>query len=536
MSTRTTNKKPVGTVAFIGAGPGDPELLTVRAVEALKRADIVVVDQDASRAAAESYAPPEVEVIDASCGQDGQPLTIAARAKLVTSAAKKGGYVVRLMDGDPALFHGFAEEASACDKNGIAFEVVPGASTVTSVPTYAGVPLTTAKTKAVQVLNPSDARPDWASYGDDHNTLVVLGGAGRVAAAAAGLVGAGRDPGTPIAVTSHGSTTEQKTLVSTLELVAKEIKAAKLPEPVMAVIGEGVDLRDRLSWFESKPLFGWRVLVPRTKEQAASLSEQLRRYGAVPVEVPTISVEPPRTPQQMDRALHGLVAGRYQWIAFTSVNAVRAIREKFEEYGLDARAFAGIKIAAVGEQTAAALVAFGVKPDLLPSGEQSAAGLLEDWPAYDDVFDPINRVFLPRADIATETLVAGLIELGWEVEDVTAYRTVRAAPPAAEIREAIKTGGFDAVLFTSSSTVRNLIGIAGKPHASTVVACIGPQTAKTAEEHGLRVDVLAEKPAIDVLAQGLADFGSMQRAAALEQGESVWRPSLRRAASRRKAK
>ena len=305
---------------------------------------------------------------------------------------------------------------------------------------------------------------------------------------------------------------------------------------MLAVVGEGVDLRDRLSWFESKPLFGWRVLVPRTKEQAASLSEQLRRYGAVPNEVPTISVEPPRTPQQMDRALHGLVSGRYQWVAFTSVNAVRAIREKFEEYGLDARAFAGIKVAAVGEQTAASLVAFGVKPDLVPTGDQSAAGLLEDWPAYDDVLDPINRVFLPRADIATETLVAGLIELGWEVEDVTAYRTVRAAPPAAEIREAIKTGGFDAVLFTSSSTVRNLIGIAGKPHASTVVACIGPATAKTAEEHGLRVDVLADKPAVAVLAEGLADFGGAQRLAALDAGETVWRPSLRRASARRKAK
>ncbi len=171
------------------------------------------------------------------------------------------------------------------------------------------------------------------------------------------------------------------------------------------------------------------------------------------------------------------------------MNAVKAVREKFEEYGLDARAFAGIKVAAVGEQTAKALVAFGVKPDLVPSGEQSAAGLLEDWPPYDPVFDPIDRVFLPRADIATETLVAGLIELGWEVDDVTAYRTVRASPPPAETREAIKGGGFDAVLFTSSSTVRNLVGIAGKPHNVTVIACIGPATAKTAEEHGLRVDV-----------------------------------------------
>ena len=252
--------------------------------------------------------------------------------------------------------------------------------------------------------------------------------------------------------------------------------------PVIAVVGErsAAAQRDQLSWFESKPLFGWQVLVPRTKEQAASLSDQLRSYGAVPHEVPTIAVEPPRTPQQMERAVKGLVTGRYEWIAFTSVNAVKAVREKFEEYGLDARAFAGIKVAAVGEQTAKALVDFGVKPDLVPSGEQSAAGLLEDWPPYDPVFDPIDRVFLPRADIATETLVAGLIELGWEVDDVTAYRTVRASPPPAETREAIKGGGFDAVLFTSSSTVRNLVGIAGKPHNVTVIACIGPATAKTA--------------------------------------------------------
>ena len=171
--------------------------------------------------------------------------------------------------------------------------------------------------------------------------------------------------------------------------------------------------------------------MPRTKEQAGALSDRLRAYGAVPEEVPTIAVEPPRTPQQMERAIKGLVTGRYEWVAFTSRNAVKAVRERFEEYGLDARAFAGIKVAAVGEQTAADLLAWGIKPDLVPSGEQSAAGLLEDWPPYDAVFDPIDRVFLPRADIATENLVAGLVERGWEVDDVTAYRTVRAAPPAA---------------------------------------------------------------------------------------------------------
>jgi uroporphyrinogen III methyltransferase/synthase len=298
--------------------------------------------------------------------------------------------------------------------------------------------------------------------------------------------------------------------VSTLDSVERD--AAGLTGAI-AVVGDVVRLHDKLSWWESKPLFGWRVLVPRTKEQAASLSEQLISYGAVPVEVPTIAVEPPRTPQAMDRAIRGLVSGRYAWVAFTSVNAVRAVREKIEELGLDARALAGVKVACVGDQTAEAVRSWGINPELVPSGEQSSEGLLAEWPHYDEVYDALDRVFLPRADIATETLVAGILERGWQVDDVTAYRTVRAAPPPAEIREAIKTGGFDAVLFTSSSTVRNLVGIAGKPHASSIIAVIGPQTAKTAAELGLRVDVTAPKPSATLLAEALADLGRARREA-----------------------
>jgi uroporphyrinogen III methyltransferase/synthase len=304
----------------------------------------------------------------------------------------------------------------------------------------------------------------------------------------------------------------------------------------MAVVGPTVRLREQLSWFETKPLFGWNVLVPRTQEQAASVNRRLGRYGAVPTVVPTISVEPPRTPQQMERAITGLVTGRYEWVGFTSVNAVKAVRERFEALGLDARSFAGLKIAAVGGVTAAALQDWGLTPDLVPTGEQSARGLLEEWPDYDDVLDPINRVLLPRADIATDTLVAGLIELGWEVDDVTAYRTVRAAPPAPEVRDAIKSGAFDAVIFTSSSTVRNLVGIAGKPHTTTVIACIGPATAKTAEEHGLRVDVLAPVASSEHLIDALADHGAARALAALEAGEPVRRPSERRPAARRRAR
>ena len=267
------------------------------------------------------------------------------------------------------------------------------------------------------------------------------------------------------------------------------------------------------------------------------MSARLRRHGAVPEEVPTISVEPPRTPQQMDRALQGLVSGRYLWVAFTSVNAVRAVREKFEEYGLDARAFAGIKVAAVGEQTAAALAAFGVRPDLVPSGEQSVGGLLEDFPEYDSLLDPIDRVFLPRADIATETLAAGLVELGWEVDDVTAYRTVRAAPPPAD--DPRRHQGAAASTRSSSPRPRPCATWSASPASrtpTTVIACIGPQTAKTAEEHGLRVDVLRR----DAVRGGAGRCAGRVRRGAAAVGargraRPTWRPSQRRGAARRKA-
>jgi uroporphyrinogen III methyltransferase/synthase len=525
---------PLGFVSFVGSGPGDPELLTVRAADLLRQAEIVVTEAPEHAALVAALAP-AAEIVDGGFGTDGQPLTHAGRAKVVVKQAKSGRRVVRLMAGDPFVYASGPEEAQACVKAGIGFEIVPGVSSVTAVPAYAGVPLTDKKHREIAVVNCSEAKIDWTCYADDR-TLVLLSAVSSIDVVAKALVAAGRSETTPVAMTRVGTTTEQETVVSTLGQIAADARAARMTAPAVVVVGDVVDLRATLSWFETKPLFGWRVLVPRTKEQAGSLSARLRGFGAVPEEVPTISVEPPRNPQQMDKAIRGLVEGRYEWIAFTSVNAVRAVREKFDEYGLDARAFSGLKIAAVGDKTAAAIEAWGLRADLVPSGEQSARGLLEDWPPYDDVLDPINRVFLPRADIATETLVAGLVELGWEVDDVTAYRTVRAAPPPAPIREAIKTGKFDAVAFTSSSTVRNLVGIAGKPHATTVIAAIGAQTATTAEEHGLRVDVQPPAPSIEALAEALADFGEARRAAQIEAGDPVTKPSERKSGARRRTK
>ncbi|MFC6287992.1 uroporphyrinogen-III synthase [Nocardioides sp. GCM10027113] len=544
--TSPTSTPVRGWVSFVGSGPGDPDLLTVRAVDLLRQAEVVVTEVPEHEALVRGLLglPEPVEgeetaatdgpvFVDGGFGEDGQPLTHAARAKVVVRHAKKSR-VVRLMTGDPFLYASGPEEAQACVKAGIGFEIVPGVSSVSAVPAYAGIPLTTKDNREVAVVTCGEKAVDWSRYADAR-TLVLLSAVGSIGEIAPALVAAGRDPQTPVAMTRVGTTTEQATVTSTLADIAADARAARIAPPAVTVIGDVVNLRETLSWFETKPLFGWRVLVPRTKEQAGSLTARLRGYGAVPEEVPTISVEPPRNPQQMDKAVRGLVEGRYEWIAFTSVNAVKAVREKFEEYGLDARAFSGLKIAAVGEKTAQAIAAWGLRADLVPSGEQSAAGLLEDWPPYDEVLDPINRVFLPRADIATENLVAGLVDLGWECDDVTAYRTVRATPPPAPTRDAIKTGKFDAVVFTSSSTVRNLVGIAGKPHPSTVIAVIGPATAKTAEEHGLRVDVLAPKPDVEVLVDALADFGAARRIALMEQGQPVTKPSERKPSSRRKA-
>ncbi len=527
---RAGQHSPVGSkglVALVGVGPGDEGLLTLRAAALLAEADLVVAAAWVSEQVRHLLRP-DAAVLDAA-PDDQDP-------KLLTNAARAGQVALRLFSGDPLLFCGAAADAAACARAKVPFEIVPGVPAATAVPAYAGIPLTQDVTGDVRIIHAAEVSRMSAGPG----TLVILGAETGVADIAKMLIAAGWADSTPFAITWNGTTTDQHTVVSTLGSVTADLKAAGISlltahGRAIAVVGEAVRAQQSLSWFETRPLFGWRVLVPRTKEQAASVSDQLRAYGAVPEQVPTIAVEPPRTPQQMERAVRGLVTGRYQWVAFTSANAVRAIREKFEEYGLDARAFAGVKVAAVGQQTAASLRAFGISPDLMPEGtEQSAEGLANCWPAFDDLLDPINRVLLPRADIATEGLVAKLTALGWEAEDVTAYRTVRAAPPPAPIREAIKGGGFDAVLFTSSSTVRNLIGIAGKPHAVTVIAVIGPETAKTAAEFGLRVDVIAPRPSIAALVDALAEHGASIRDAAAEAGEPVRRPSERRRGARRR--
>jgi uroporphyrinogen III methyltransferase / synthase len=516
MTTRA--RKVLGRITFVGAGPGDPGLLTGTAADALTHADLVVADPGVD-AAILALASGEVRAPEP---------TPADTAKLLGAEARNGHAVVRLVAGDPFADEAAVKEALAVSRTSVPFAVVPGVAAGLGAASYAGVPYGPVRTEAD--LTTFDS-VDLEALATAPGTLVLTAPATEVGDLGQQLVAYGLKPDTAISISCAGTTTMQQTVGGTLGDI--ELAVVGMTGTVVITIGKAAAQRDRLSWWESRPLYGWKVLVPRTKEQAGAMSERLRGYGAVPVEVPTIAVEPPRTPTQMERAIKGLVTGRFEWIVFTSTNAVRAVREKFEEYGLDARAFAGVKIACVGETTADAVRSFGIKPELVPSGEQSSEGLLADFPPFDDVLDPINRVLLPRADIATETLAAGLRELGWEIDDVTAYRTVRAAPPPAEIRDAIKSGGFQAVCFTSSSTVRNLVGIAGKPHARTVVACIGPQTAATAREFGLRVDVQPESANVAALVDALAVHATVRAAEDREKAAAAAAKKASRSSSRR---
>ncbi len=502
----TRARKSVGHITFVGAGPGDPSLLTGRASDALRTADQVVHDSSVPMSLIESVLGPDATSSGRETPVECTPAEGASGdvAKVLLSAARSGQHAVRLVLGDPSGHDTVTKEIQAVARTAVPFEVVPGVPHASGVAAYAGVPLAGIRT-TVDVDDVSTV--DFAALAGvvtAGGSLAISVDAGELAAIRDGLLAAGVDGTVPVALTGDGTGETQYTTVSSVDSFVAA--ALGFTGPVLLALGAGVALKDKLGWWENRPLYGWKVLVPRTKEQAGAMSHRLRRYGAIPSEVPTIAVEPPRTPAQMERAIKGLVDGRYAWVVFTSTNAVRAVWEKFAEHGLDARHFGGVKIACIGAATAEAVRAFGIQPELLPSDDQSSEGLLADFPPHDEVLDPVGRVLLPRADIATETLAAGLTERGWEVDDVTAYRTVRAAPPPEEIRNAIKQGGFDAVLFTSSSTVRNLVGIAGKPHQRTVVAVIGPKTAETAREFGLRVDVQPENASVPDLVEALAQY------------------------------
>ncbi len=482
-------------ITIVWTGNHDARLLTMLAVEALASAGAVVVDAELEAIARASCVG---EVVVLSSG------SLAQRTRIMREALSAHPEVVRFLGGDPVLDGVLAQELQAYQTLAQVL-VVPGVTTTTVAATFAGVSLTGQRTREVRMIDAADPATDWTL--SPRETLIVKGLAGAGAPARAALQAASSDAGTAFRIVNGAGSVAQSTIAGTLRDFDALVDPSVLASDSIMFLGEPV--REAVDWYERLPLLGWQVLMPRTKDALTELTASLERDGAVTTHISTLSVEAPRTSQQIERAVTGLVEGRFGWVIFTCANAFTAVWGKCREYGLDARVFAGTRIAAVGEDTVLALAARGMHADLVhPETTQS---LVEMFPAAEPGTESVNRVLIPRAEIATETLASGLVELGWDVDEVTVFRTVRSAPPSAPVREAIKTGAFQAVVFTSSATVRNLIGLAGKPHASTIVACIGPSTAKTAEEHGLRVDVVASTPTHDAIAEALIEFAQARR-------------------------
>jgi uroporphyrinogen III methyltransferase/synthase len=454
----------------------------------------------------------------------------AAASALLIGEASAGRVVVRLVSGDPLAEAGLALEAAACAASGCQLDIIPGVSALTAVPTLAGVSLHGAGTQFVSIAAGDDlaalSLPVCARLLVECHTAHLSGLARRA-------IACGWPSDGSVLVTVGGGSEAQRSRVVPLSALlgrAATNSLASLANSDRVCLGFGAlsGQDGLLNCFETKPLFGWKVLVPRTRESTGEIEGRLQRYGASGFDVMTIAMEAPRNPQLLDKAVHGLVDGRYQWVVFTSRGAALAVLDRLKEYGLDARSLSGVRVAAATPGTTALLREWGITPDFVPARGHTGADLVAEFPAYLDRVDALDRLLLPRAEIATETIAEGLHALGWEVEEVTAYRTMRAAPPPPATREAIKTGAFDAVLFTSATAVRNLVGIAGKPPVQTVIAAIGPATANACAEVGLRVDVESSTPGQRELVDALAAFAGRRRESLLDAGAPVLRPSQTR--------
>ena len=505
----------LGSVTFVGSGPGEFALLTLLGARTLQFADLVVVDADVD----------VEEVCRLGVGHARVEHVADDETAQLLNAAREGLKVVRLERADHFFDANPSSAMSDVEASGIRINIIPGVNHWTTMLDYGAIPIDGSAAFLDATVQAPTAR-EWPSA-----KTVAVHTSRELVKSVTDVALEHFDASDAVCILEGVGTTAQRSRVVTW---------GSMPDVdsdyCYLVTGPSIDSqRDRRTgWFEEKPLLDWRVLSPRTKDSLDDLGEELAQYGAVFETIPTMSIEPPRTEQGMERAMRGLVDGRFLWCVFTSPHAVVAVWERLEEYGLDSRAMSGISIAAVGRGTKEALSRRGVTADLIPEGSDTVAGLSAEFPAYDELMDPINRVLVPSADVAIDPLVEGLTHLGWEVEGVTAYRTVRAAPPPAEIREDIKTGMFDAVVFTTASSVRNMIGIAGKPHAASVIVAAGEATAAACEGHGLRVDVIAESPTVVAIADGLARFAERRRDNQIAQGEPLKKPSERKRRRRRK--
>ena len=498
-----------GMVYLVGAGPGDYRLISMKAVDCLKMADVVVYDRLADDRILR-WAPAEAEYIYVGKASSNHTMKQEDINQLLVDKAKEGKCVVRLKGGDPFVFGRGGEEGLLLRQNNLPFEIVPGITSAISVPAYAGIPVThrAVATSFAVVTGHEDPTKGESNMRWEHlamgvDTLVFLMGVANLPHITSKLIENGRSADTPAAVIRWGTKPEQRTLITTVGKAAEDVAKNGIKPPAIFIVGEVVKLRDSLQWFDNlaqRPLFGKRILVTRARSQASKLTAKLENLGAEVIEVPAITItDPVDLYAALDQAIGQLQD--YHWVMFTSANGVKHFFARLLQAGKDARALGYAKIAAIGSATAAELKKYGLVADVVP-GEYRAEGIIE---AMKGKLPPHAKILLPRAEEAREILPEKLREMGAEVDVVSAYRTVCAAADGEALTSELNEGRIDMVTFTSSSTVKNLVNIIGSADLLNGVktACIGLVTADTAKSLGIEPDIIAKEYTIDGLVEAI---------------------------------
>jgi uroporphyrinogen III methyltransferase/synthase len=508
-------EQKVGKVYLVGAGPGDPGLITVRGQYLLERAEVVVYDYLASRKLLR-FVPKDAQLVYA--GKRGGVKHVHTQDEInqmLVDFALAGKTVVRLKGGDPFIFGRGGEELERLAAANLPFEVVPGVTSATAAATYAGIPITHREyTASVAFLtgheDPTkpDSNIDWSKIATGVGTIVVYMGIKNLPVIVGNLIDNGRSPDTPVAVVRWASTPEQRSVVGTLSTIADIVKQEDIKPPALIVIGEVVNLRGTLDWFEKRPLFGKRIIVTRTREQASELVAKLEEAGASCYECSTINIEPVDSYEILDGELERI--DEYHWILFTSLNGVRHFFQRLFARGMDARDLKGPDIAVVGKSTADLLLSYGINADLIPptfTGEGLAESLLDQGVEG-------RNILIPRAKVGREILPETLRGGGAQVTVSPVYQNVPPQGRKDELRAELESGEVDMVTFTSSSTVRNFLTMvdAGdqdellKLMDGVKIAAIGPITAKTVTDSGLQVDIQPENYTIAAMVQSIIDY------------------------------
>ena len=506
--------KKIGKVYLVGAGPGDPGLITVRGKSLLERAEVVVYDYLASVKLLK-HAPASAQLIYVGKKGGGQHTHSQAEInQMLVDNALAGKVVVRLKGGDPFIFGRGGEEVQKLHAAGVPFEVVPGVTSATAAATYAGIPITHRDyTASVAFLTGHEdptkesSNIDWSKLATGVGTLVIYMGIKNLPIIVANLIKHGRDPQTPVAVVRWASTPEQRSVVGTLETIAQVVKDAGIRPPSLIVVGEVVKLRDTIDWYEKRPLFGKKIIVTRTREQASDLVSGLEEYGANCLEYSTIHIKPVDSYEVLDGELERLK--EYHWILFTSLNGVKYFFERLYSKGMDARDLKGPSLAVVGKSTADLLLKYGVNADLIPStftGEGLAESLLDQGVEG-------RNILIPRVLHGREILPETLRGAGAQVTVAPVYQNCPAAGDKEFLRAELGKG-VDMITFTSSSTVRNFLAMVDGENqeelktllAGVKIAAIGPITGKTVTDSGLRVDVQPAKHTIPEMISAIVDY------------------------------